>query len=241
MWGRGSKSLYRWAVGPVLAPAILMPLCFAWPFFYGLQLLPCCWGQKKMVWSRGYRPWPLCPLIRPLTSVEGAAQGLSWPLSGRSRCSPGPWAASQRHTLSGHCRSPIWWEGCINSIPNCTNCLLARSLRGQRGAPGAKPSRVSAWISKGVRPLDSRKLLDLIRVASRFLCLGHSSIFQSPSTQPCEAGTTDFLSQSVFSVLLAFWSDATTVFLLPHAKAHGQHINDQWLARQIPLAEAGGL
>lgn len=84
------------------------PLCLAillWP-----PAPSRCWGQKEKRYRAGAevhpQPVPHARWSVPCLKWKGWGQTLSWPLSGRSRCSPGLWVAFRRHTLSGHCRSP---------------------------------------------------------------------------------------------------------------------------------------
>lgn len=123
LWGQWvgkqqSLLIDRWPAPPHSLPALSPKslsaprslLCLAillWPLASSLLLET----ERKRVQSRELtsilQPLSLMPSgLSPAPSGKGSGQALSWPLSGRSRCSPGPWVASQRHTLSGHCRSP---------------------------------------------------------------------------------------------------------------------------------------
>lgn len=48
-------------------------------------------------------PQSLQPTLPPPHAAGGCS---SWESADRSRCSPDPWGASQKHRLSGRCRSP---------------------------------------------------------------------------------------------------------------------------------------
>lgn len=123
LWGQWvgkqqSLLIDRWLAHPHSLPALSPKslsaprplLCLAillWPLASSLLLET----ERKRVQSRELtsilQSLSLMPSgLSPAPSGKGSGQALSWPLFGRSRRTPGLWAASQRHTLSGHCRAP---------------------------------------------------------------------------------------------------------------------------------------